>query len=145
MPLARYFLYVGGVLLALLFVAAALLPKLPLPASTGPRLPSIHISSERKWPERVVFDTGIQMNIPTRAADLRAESLVPAVPADVSANARNALAQLQPSTAGVPRTSDRKKRGPKLQRQFNVAKRSTAPVIRLARHPQFGWFGYSIW
>jgi hypothetical protein len=93
----------------------------------------------------VVFDTGIQMNIPTRAADLRAESLVPAVPADVSANARNALAQLQPSTAGVPRTSDRKKRGPKLQRQFNVAKRSTAPVIRLARHPQFGWFGYSIW
>jgi hypothetical protein len=30
MPLARYFFYVGGVLLALLFIADAYLPKLPV-------------------------------------------------------------------------------------------------------------------
>jgi hypothetical protein len=29
MPLARYFLFIGGALLALLFFADALLPKLP--------------------------------------------------------------------------------------------------------------------
>ena len=145
MPLARYLFYVGGVLLALMFVADALLPKLQQPQSTDLHLPQIRISSERRWPERVVFDTSIQMNVPARPADALAERPVPAVPADVSANARNALAQLQSSAASEPRTSDRKRRGPRPRHQFSLAKRSIAPVIRLARHPQFGWFGYSIW
>jgi hypothetical protein len=120
-----------------------LLPKLPLRASTDLQLPPIRMSSERKWPEPVVFDTSIRVDTPARPADLPAAPPVPA--ADVSAHARNAFAQLQSPAAGEQRASDRKKRGPKLQRQFNVAKRSSAPVTRLARHPQFGWFGYSMW
>jgi hypothetical protein len=145
MPLARYFAYVGGVLLALLFIADFCLPKLPPAEATDPHFPRILISSERKWPERVVFDTSIQMNVPARPTDLLAESPVPAVSADVSAKAREAFAQLQPSSTNAPRPSDRTKRGSKPQRQFNLARRSVAPVIRVARHPQFGWFGLSIW
>src|SRR6201991_1026293 len=58
MPLARYFLYVGGVLLALLFVASACLPKPPAIAEGTEYPPPIRIHSDRKWPERIVFDTG---------------------------------------------------------------------------------------
>jgi hypothetical protein len=43
MPLARYFLFVGGVLLALLFVADALLPKLPAAETANANLPVIRI------------------------------------------------------------------------------------------------------
>jgi hypothetical protein len=147
MPLARYFLYVGGVLFALLFVAGAFLPKSPRPASADSHLLRIQISSDQRWPERVVFDTGVRVEIPAQRAELPAERPSPAEPADASAKALGALAQLQPQppSASEPRPADRKKRMPKPQHQFNPAKRSTAPAIRLARHPQFGWFGYSIW
>jgi hypothetical protein len=57
MPLARYFLYVGGVLLALLFVADMCLPKLPvgghhrrrgISVTTGPK----SNASRAKWREQ---------------------------------------------------------------------------------------------
>ena len=61
MPLARYFLCVGGVLLALLFMVSAELPKVPATQATNTvaELPMIRIHTDRKWPERVVFDTSI--------------------------------------------------------------------------------------
>ena len=60
MPLMRYFVFVGGALLALLLIANACLPAFP---ATGVRsavasdLSVIRIHSDTKWPERVVFDT----------------------------------------------------------------------------------------
>jgi hypothetical protein len=48
MPLARYFFSVGGVLLALLLIADANLPKLPLTDRANPDLPVIRIHSDRK-------------------------------------------------------------------------------------------------
>ena len=55
MPLARYFFFVGGVLLALLFMANAWLPELPATDSVAAvaDIPVIRIHSDRKWPERV--------------------------------------------------------------------------------------------
>jgi hypothetical protein len=145
MPLARYFAYVGGVLLAMLIIADFSLPKLPPGGATDPHLPLILISSDRKRPERVVFDTSVQMNIPARPASVEGTNPAPAVAADGSAKAREAFARLQSSSTSAPRTSDRTKRGSKPQRQFNLARRSAAPVIRVARHSQFGWFGFSTW
>ena len=58
MPLARYFYFVGGVLLALLFILDATLPTFPVveeKAKANP--PVIRIYSDRKWPERIVYDT----------------------------------------------------------------------------------------
>jgi hypothetical protein len=50
------------VLLALLFIADACLPKLPAAkATTDAPPPAIRIHSERKWPERIVFDTSAPM------------------------------------------------------------------------------------
>ena len=70
MPLARYFLFVGGLLLALLFVADACLPKMPVAeaVNAGFDPATIRIHSDRKWPERVVFDTSHPVIVPTQTA-----------------------------------------------------------------------------
>ena len=59
MPLMRYFIFVGGALLALLFIADACLPALPVTVASHSNtdLSVIRIHSDTKWPERVVFDT----------------------------------------------------------------------------------------
>lgn len=59
MPILRYFIYVGGALLSLLLVSSVVLPQVPLPSTltSGSDLPPVRIHSDRKLPERVVFDT----------------------------------------------------------------------------------------
>lgn len=141
MPLLRYFTYVGGVLLALLFVADAYLPKLPAVETSGPQLPAIHIHSDRRGPDRVVYDTSIPMIIPAPAAN--AEAVIPAqaAVADVSSRAREAFGQLPPPDAGTVRSANPKKPEPK-QPLRKVAKRHAAPPMRMVdQQPQFGWFG----
>jgi hypothetical protein len=70
MPVLRYFAFVGGALLALLFVCNALFPQVsfPEPVKSGSNLPAVRIKSERKWPERVVFDTTIPSGAPVAFA-----------------------------------------------------------------------------
>src|SRR5262249_2468572 len=106
MPLLRYFMYVGGALLTLLLVANVVLPQEPLPATltSGSDLPTIRIRSERKLPEKVVFDTSVPVNVtaPTAktivaAAPVAAAPIVvPPAVAEISAKARvrEAFAQL---------------------------------------------------
>ena len=134
MPLARYFLVVGGVLLALLFIVSALAPILPVAESSNGKHSTIRIQSELKLPERVVYDTSLPMIVPVHTA-----TTIPA-PAATVPNAPNqtsaAFAQLQPSDAIQPR--------PKHQRK--TARRYAAPAEwRMARQPHFGWLGYSVW
>ena len=60
MPVMRYFVYVGGALLALLFIVSACLPALPVAQTSSQQasdLSIVRIHSNQKWPERVVFDT----------------------------------------------------------------------------------------
>ena len=67
MPLARYFLYVGGVLLTLVFILdACLTSKLPVIERSHANSPVIRIHSDRKWPERIVFDTTLPTIVPRR-------------------------------------------------------------------------------
>jgi hypothetical protein len=70
MPVLRYFVFVGGALLALLFVCDAVLPQVPLPATlkSGSDLPAVRIRSERRWPERVVIDTTVPTIAPVKIA-----------------------------------------------------------------------------
>ena len=79
MPLARYFLYVGGVLLALLFLSAPYLPKLPASAGGGSRSAIIHIYSDQKWPERIVYDTNLPAVVPAPIANLEANVAAPEI------------------------------------------------------------------
>ena len=149
MPLARYFVFVGGVLLALLLIFDAYLPKLPVADATeaGVDKSIIRIHSDRKWPERVVFDTSLPTIVPAQA--LRAEAAVPAVAtvADVPAKVRvrDAFAQL-PFDPKQAQPSEPKKPELKLQRKRKIVKnRGAPPVMLVAQQPRFGFFGNSIW
>ena len=141
MPLARYFLFVGAVLLALLFAADIYLPKLPVAASANADLPviRIHIHSDRKWPERVVYDTSIPTIIPAQIANTETDVTVPVAVADASTTTqvREAFAQLQPS--------DSKKPEPKPQHKRKIAKSRAAPMFMVAQRLPFGWFGSRAW
>jgi hypothetical protein len=149
MPLMRYFLYVGAALLVLLFVAGGAFPTLPVtPAAettdTAADLPTIRIHTDRKWPERVVFDTSAPTIVPvqTQIAKNEAGVAAPATVADASTKvaARDAFAELVPA--------DLKKPTPKPQQKRKVAKRRvappTAPTMLVAQRPQFGFFAHNI-
>jgi hypothetical protein len=102
MPLARYFSFVGGALLALLFILDAYLPKIPIEERAHANLPIIRIHSERKWPERVVFDTSVPAIIPAQIASTESNLPAPQTTSDVSVKTREheAFAQMQsPDTA----------------------------------------------
>jgi hypothetical protein len=135
MPVARYFFFVGGVLLALLFALDAVLPKLPAAdqREAGIALPGQRIHSDRKWPEAVVFDTRIPTVIPTQLAKAEAVVPVPVTMAGVSVTARvrDAFAQLEPAYP--------KRQQQKLQPKHKVAKnRVAAPMVIVAQQPRFG-------
>ena len=148
MPLARYFFFVGGVLLAFLLIADACLPKLPAGHMASADLPVIRIHTDRKWPERVVYDTSHPAIIPAPIANPHEGAPASVTVADVPAKAqgREAFAQMQPSDAQQLQQSQPKKPEAKLQRKPKIAKRRSAPpMVLVARQPPFGWFGNRIW
>ena len=147
MPFARYFYLVGGVLLALLFILDASFPKLPVAAKAKVYPPVIRIYSDRKLPERIIYDTSLPTIVPTLTASTESIIQVPQMIADDSSGARNweALAMLPPS--GEPlRESGAKMRELKPRHPIKIVrKRPPAPRIAMARPRPFGWFGQSFW
>jgi hypothetical protein len=147
MPLARYFLYVGGVLLALLVVAGAWLPKPPAVAETAEYLPPIRIHSDRKWPERIVLDTSAPRIETAQAAEPVVDPPAPPPPAGViPPDLRDALAQLQPPEAGRLQRHDPPSQASKPAPRRRIAgKRAASPVQFVERRSPFGGFGPTIW
>src|SRR4249919_657283 len=140
MPLARYFLYVGTALLALLFISDPYFPKLPTADWGDSRSAIIRIHSDRKWPERIVYDTSLPTVVPAQIANIEAKVVAPEIVASTAE--REAFAQLQPSS----QLFDAKQIEPKPPRHHKTAKRRAASPARLAaRQMQFGWFGNRIW
>src|SRR5208282_5668988 len=92
MPLLRYFMYLGGALFTLLLVSNVVLPQIPLPGTltSGSDLPNVRIRSERKLPERVVFDT----SVPVRAATPIMKTVVAAGPAPAPVALPPAVAEM---------------------------------------------------
>ncbi len=159
MPLARYFLFVGAALLALLFIADQYLPKLPVAertAAAAADLSVIRIHSDRKWPERVVFDTTVPPIIPATTPTVEAKASAPPKVADVAARVRvrEVFAQLPVSDQARP--ADPRKPEPKPQpKRKTVARSHIAPpmilvaqqprVMLVAQQPRIGLFGNTIW
>jgi hypothetical protein len=142
MPLARYFFFVGGVLLALLLVSNLALPKLPMAESPDLSVEKsfLRINSDRKWPERIVFDTRTQPIPRVQTATTEEPVKPPATDAvaEVSSKARDAFAQLEPAV--------QKKSEPRSHRKHRMAKRRLAPPrVLVAEQPRFGFFGSNIW
>jgi hypothetical protein len=148
MPLARYFSLVGALLLALLFALDAFLPKAPVTEKAKANWPLIRIYSDRKWPERIVYDTNAPTIIPAPIASTEITVHTLELIADASADVaeRQAFAMQLPSSVEESQPSDKGMRVPKMRHQRKIArKRTPAHRLAMARHLQFGWFGRSIW
>ena len=143
MPLARYFVFVGGALMALLFAFDFFSPKAVADngihsAGTVDKS-TLRIRSEQKWPERIVLDTAQPTIVPQAAqAAVASPAVQAALPgpepmAEMTAKARvrETFAQFVP--VEPKKDTVVKKRKP--------AKASSQPVL-VARS---GFFGPSAW
>jgi hypothetical protein len=138
-PVARYFLFVGGVLLALLFAIDALAPPPVVVASNAaPAIGRVvvRIHSDQKLPERVVYDTSLPTSVPPPA--MVQVAAAPAAPAAVDrtaqARVRDTFAQFVPA--------DARKLEKKLdQRKRKIVRSRSTPPMRIAQQSRFGFFG----
>jgi hypothetical protein len=172
MPVLRYFVFVGGALLVLLFICDAVFPPIPLPATlkSGSDLPAVRIQSERRWPERVVIDTSVPMVAPVKMAGAGTAQQATTTADAAKAKVREAFAQLstaeskqQTSSAANPAdtvaakaaqpaalkvaSATAPKAGGKPQPKRRVARTHPShPLMLVAQQPQphFGFFG-STW
>ena len=139
MPVAKYFVLVGSALAALLLIISWYCPAPPAIFADRPQLittAAIRIKSERKWPEKIEFDTS-QPTIVPPAGEVSSVAGPPASlpPEETTAKASlEALAQLNPDTrlsATRHRAVQIKRRLARTNRSNRVAK---VPVAnRLAR------------
>ena len=144
MPLARYFVFVGGALTALLFAFDFFSPKAA--ADSGAQSAqtidrsALRIRSEQKWPERIVLDTTQPTIMPNPAQTPTALAVQaalsgpePAPEMTPKARVRETFAQFVPAEHRKGDTTVAKKR--------KVAKAPGQPM-RIAR---YGFFGTSTW
>ena len=160
MPLLRYFLYVGGALLSLILISNVVLPQEPLPGTltSATELPPVRIHSDRKLPDRIVFDTSSTVAstpVPVLASPKVAAAVAPApvVTAEMSAKARvrEAFAQLPPADdVSEPKMDQMAKvvvPEPKMYKVKQAPRRTVAsrsygprPLTMVAQQPHFGSF-----
>jgi hypothetical protein len=114
-PIARYFIFVGGTLAALLFIPGWCLPEPP--AMFADRAPVfdravIRIKSAHKWPEKIILDTS-QRTIVSAAVEGPSAARWGWLPSDEPRNQSSleAMAQLKPDTPAVDRPTSQIKRG----------------------------------
>ena len=143
MPLARYFSFVGGVLLALLFILTRASKTRGL--GKGESLSARHSYLFRpKWPERIVYDTSLPTIVPTSISASEGIIRAPEKVAEASTDAkeRASFAMLTPSGEQL-QTSKTKMRELKPRHQVKIVrKRAPTPRFAMARHLQSGWFGF---
>ena len=142
MPVARYFLFVGGMLLALLFAIDTFVPaQVAMASHAAPSIDKsvVRIRSDQKLPERVVYDTSLPTIVPPAPTVKVAAAPLPPVAIDITAQARvrDTFAQFVPAEA--------RKLEPQVQRKRKVAKARSAQPMRLAQQSHFGMFGNSTW
>jgi hypothetical protein len=152
MPILRYFMFVGGALLALLFAADFVWPTSPVAqavAGASYDQPLIRIRSDRHLPERVVLDT----SQPTIAAPVtRIAAVAPPEPtaqadvlADMSAKARvrETFAQFTPKgdVAAARKVDARAQAQPRRKvARARPAPQRGQPMMQVAQQPHFGLF-----
>jgi hypothetical protein len=129
MPLRRYFLYIGSVLLALLFIADWYLPA---PGAERDRSDVdrsvIRIHSVHKWPKAVVIDTTLPTIVPPAAKTMAATAPPPPPQPPREALLAEATPEAKPAEAVKPAK-------PRV-RHTRVAR---APGSRVASYDAFGF------
>lgn len=143
-PLLRYFLVIGGALLALLFAADAVLPK---PANevihSDAKHPTIRIHSETKRTDAVVIDTNQPTIVPVPAKPVTTEAdVVPENAVPLNSPVRESIAHLippSPDQAGAATEPNKPKHKRQLKRKMAKVRFSHQP-IRPAQPPHSGFF-----
>jgi hypothetical protein len=136
MPLGRYFIYIGSVLLALLFAIDWYWPQ---PASRAARVDVDHtpirIQSQHRWPNAVVFDTSQPTIVPPAPApEVVAEAPPARSPRDAMAMVQQPEPVAQPAKpAAAPK---------RVARRAKVAR---APAPRVASSDMFGFRNSLSW
>lgn len=132
MPIIRYFVFVGGLLLALLFAANRYLSApIETAAAADPDRTIIRIKSARSFPEKIVFDTDQRAAVPIIAqAD--------PVPEEPERQVREAMAAM----AAAPSVEFRRKllfalgsRPPACETLGKAAEKAARPTSRLRAGP----------
>ena len=146
MPVARYLLFVGGMLLALLFALDAFAPRQTVVAdNTAPSINKtvVRIRSDQKLPERVVYDTSLPTIVAPAATQIAAAPAAPAADVGAQAKVRDTFAQF------VPAEAKKLEKQPDSQapRKRKIAKIRQAQPMRVAQQPHFGFgfFGSNTW
>lgn len=156
MPIFRYFVFVGGALLALLFAVDFTLPNAPAVQTvltTGGDLPLIRIHSDRKLPERVVLDTTQPTIVPAAVQTAAVAAPQPPVRGETStalsemsakSRVRETFAQLVPA-GSKPEAATVKKAEAKPALRRRVARTrpympAGQPMMLVAQQPHFGLF-----
>jgi hypothetical protein len=77
-PIARYFAVVGCVLTGLLLIAGWALPEAPASFPDRPEIERapIRITSEHKWPEKIVLDTSQPVGLPARSEGVQVQQAI---------------------------------------------------------------------
>jgi hypothetical protein len=85
-PIARYFVVVGSVLMVLLLIVDWFLPKPPAISSARSQInkTTIRIESTRKWPEKIVFDTSQPTFSPPAVGMASAQESVERLPDEIT-------------------------------------------------------------
>jgi hypothetical protein len=141
-PIARYFIVVGTVLAALLFIAGW---RLPAPPALFVDQPSaldrtiIRIKSARKWPEKIVLDTS-QPTIASTAVEEPPAAQSVQLPPDEPAYQSNlqALAQLQPDTPSAEADYPTSRTKQSLARIAHSKRVARSPVARRPARAEAG-------
>lgn len=152
MLVLRYFVFVGGALFALLWGLNAELPKpsarSPATIASSNDLPVIRInSSERKGPDRIVFDTNAPMPITVAKANTPVRTPVLAQIAPKATVVHEAFAQSPPSKPTHVVVRAKKLRHRPLYRHRYARARvpryfSRPPMMIVAQQPRFGFFNW---
>jgi hypothetical protein len=132
MPLGRYFLYIGGVLLALLLIVDWWLPSLG--SESDPShvdRTTIRIHSAQKWPAAVVIDTTLPTIVPPQVPSIAAQALPAPPPAARAVREAFALAEATPEIKPAEAAKPAK---PHVRR----ARVARAPMGQVAGNDMFG-------
>jgi hypothetical protein len=113
-PFLRYFVFVGGALIALLFAADWVWPSassapVQQASTETPVEQTIRIHSARRWPDRIEFDTTQQTIVPPPASVVAEAPPAPTAPVVADNSPLDARAELKPvaKPAPVPRRQAR--------------------------------------
>jgi len=129
MPLIRYFVFIGGTLLALLFLADHYMAgPVSVAAQTKPDVSVARIRSTQTWPEKIVLDTSVrQISLSKAAAEASAAPAGPESTRQAFAMVTQPAVEPKQAAPSVPnkRVAERQRR----RQPARVASRDPAMVF----------------